>query len=412
MIFPLTRMAAVASLLLWATQLVAMVQYALTEVSFANKSARGCTPATIEMTGGWSLASLTNAAEEAIDFRPLHMDEKTLHAKDGTLFSPDQNIGTTSGAWIATFTPPSHAIIDRVELPLFLYTGCTNAAFGLLQGPTAEATLEATLILIDGAKSSVQTKTFRVVGTNDFNTSEQNTPIFEFAPQTVTQVKLQLRRKDGTNGINAGLTKLVFGCYTATPETVSFANKTTTTIDISGGWTLSERSHPFQTLGTVGGSLSLLTPNANVGAGEPWTVTLAAPKARTVASVGLSIVMFNQGGGVQTASSSNRKVMFTVEALGRDGSVLGSASSQELSLTGNKTTEARKTVTLSFAKAIDGVAQLKITASRGNAETKGSFYGLKQFQVAGPLTLDAMVAPEEKKSDRPCRIPPYIRHMH
>ncbi|MGN0887009.1 MAG: hypothetical protein ACI4RT_08450 [Candidatus Spyradenecus sp.] len=411
MILPLTRMAMVASLLLWAAQLFAMVQYARTEVTFSNKSARGCTPATIEMTGGWTLASLTNAAEEAIDFRPLRINEKTLHAKDGTLFSPDQNIGTTAGPWIASFTPPSHAIIDRVELPLFLYTGCTNSEFGLLQGPTAEAVLEATLILIDGKKSTVKTKTFKVVGTNTFTSSEQNTPVFEFAPQAVTQLSLQLRRLDGASGINAGLTKLVFGCYTATPETVSFINKTATSIDLSGGWSLIERSHPFQTEGTVGGSLSILTPNANVGAGTPWSVTLAAPKARTVASVGLSIVMFNRVGGTQTASSNNRKVKFTVEALGGDGSVLGSATSEELSLTGNNTNEVGKRVTLSFAQAIDGVAQLRIIAARGEAETKGCFYGLKRLQVAGPLTLDAIVAPEEKPPQR-CRIPPYIPHMH
>ena len=50
---------------------------------------------------------------------------------------------------------------------------------------------------------------------------------------------------------------------------------------------------PFQTIGSMGGSLLLLTSNANVGAGAPRHVTFAVPKACFVASVGFSVIMFN-----------------------------------------------------------------------------------------------------------------------
>ena len=406
-----TRAAIVAALLLWTAHAFAMVQYALTEVTFSNKSARDCTPATIEMSGGWSLASLTNAAEEALDFRPLRTNASTVVSNNANLFSPDQNIGTTSGPWIATFTPPSHTILDHLELPLFLYTGCTHAEFGQLQGSTTEASLEATIILLNGKTSTVKSQTLTVAGTNAFTSSKQNTAIFDFEPQAVTQLKVRIRRLDGTDGINAGLTRLVVGCYTATPETVTFSNKTACSIDLSGGWALSEKSHPFQTTGTVGGSLSLLTPNANVGVGTPWQVTFAAPKARAVAAVGFSVVMFNSKGGTQTASSANRRVKFTVEALGSDGTVLGTATSKELSLTGNNTTEASKTVKLAFPTALEQVAKLRITATRGEKANKGCFYGLKQLQVAAPLTLDAVIAPPESAPARPSPLSRYGRHL-
>lgn len=390
---PLTRAAVAASLLLWATHALASVDYAVADVTFSGKSGTGVTPATISMTGGWSLASLTNQSGTGIDFRPLcNKNSTTPVSEDPTLFSPDQNIKTGEGPWIATFKAPGGTVLDHIELPIFLYTGGTNATSGNPQGNTATATLGAKVTLIHNDSSTELTEqTFAVAGTNAFTAC--TTCTFDFAPQSVTAVKIQIRRTDGTDGMNAGLTKLTFGSYTATPETVTFSSKTADSITLSGRWSLSDKSCGFQTNGNVGQTNSL-TPNANVGSGTPWNVTFDAPATRTVSSVGFGVVMFNSSGDKQTSAAANRKVKFTVDALGEDGTSLGTATSGELSLTGNNsTTTAVSTPTITFTNPIEHVKKLKITATRGESETNGCYFGLTQLQVASPPAIAEGSAP-------------------
>ena len=121
--------------------------------------------------------------------------------------------------------------------------------------------------------------------------------------------------------------------------------------------------------------------------------------------------MFNSKGGTQTESAANRRVKFSVEALGSDGTVLGTATSKELRLTGNNTTEASKEVKLAFPTALENVAKLRITATRGQTANKGCFYGLKQLHVAAPLPLDAVIAPPESAPARPRPLSRYGRHL-
>lgn len=388
---PLTRAAVAASLLLWATHVFASVQYAVTDVTFSNKSA-----ATIDMSDGWSLASLTNQSGEPIDFRPLRTNATTVAPNNGSLFSPDQNINSLEGPWVATFNAPANTVIDHLELPIILYTGATDdSAYGLPQTNKASTTLTATvtLININGGTRKVLTKAgFSVRGTGDFSptgtyNSEpfDNTQIFDFTPQAVTSIEVKIVQ-DADSGMNAGLSKLVFGGYTATPETVTFSSKTTTSITLSGGWTLTDKSHNFQTSGAVG-QTSSLTPNANVSADTPWYVTFAAPEARTVSAVSFGVVMFNSSGGVQSAKVT-RTIRFTVDAFGEDSTKLGTATSGDLTLTGNSTTEARETPTITFENPIENVKKLKITVSAPTPDSnKGCYFGLTQLQVTSPLTI-------------------------
>lgn len=397
---PLTRAAVAASLLLWATHALASVQYAVSDVTFSNKSARGTTPATIEMSDGWSLASLTNQSGSPIDFRPLRTNASTVATNDASIFSPDQNIKSTEGPWVATFNAPKGTVLDHIELPIILYNGGTDTSeYGLPQSNTASTTLTATVTLIHGETRTVLTKArFSVRGTGAYTPTGtyngnaiDNTQIFDFTPRAVTAIEIKIVQ-NSTDGMNAGLTKLVFGSYTATPETVTFSNKRADSIDLSGGWSLSAKSHNFQISGEVGQTNSL-TPNANVGSGTPWNVTFEASTARTVSSVSFGVVMFNNSGNKQTSAAANRKVKFTVDALGVDDSVLATATSDELSLTGNNTTDARATPTITFTNPIEHVKKLKITATRGESETNGCFFGLTQLQVASPPAIAEGSAP-------------------
>ena len=364
---------------LWAAaSLWAGMRYEAQAVTFSEKSGREVTPATITMSGGWALASLTNQAGEAIDFRPL-----SDSSANGTTFTPDQNIKSSEGPWVATFRPPAGAVLDFISLPIMLYTGATNEASGGAQGSSASTTLTVTLKL-NGEETGQ--KTLPVTGNGTFTAVA--TVRFDFAPQAVETVEVRIVQNDDT-GMNAGLTGLGAGLYAVADEAITFSGKTATGATLTEGWCLAARSCDFQTSGVVGGTGTILTPNENVGNGGTWSLTFAAPTLEPVREVGFDVVMFNASGATQ-GSTVTRSVQFTVEALDAAGVSVASATDTQ-SLTGTGLTASAGSFRLAFATPA-AAAFLKVTAAQG-ATTDGCYYGLSALRVLRQVTVVTGEAP-------------------
>lgn len=365
---------------LWAAaSLWAGMSYEAQAVTFSEKSGSGVTPATIAMSGGWALASLTNQAGVPIDFRPL-----SDSSANGTTFTPDQNIKSSEGPWVATFRPPAGAVLDFISLPVMLYSGPTNEASGGVQGSSASTTLTVTLKL--NGEETGQSRTLPVTGNGDFTAVD--TVRFDFAPRAVETVEVRIVQNDD-KGMNAGLTGLGAGLYAVADEAIAFSGKTATGATLTEGWSLAARTCDFQTSGAVGGTGTILTPNANVGSGTPWSLTFAAPTAEPVREVGFDVVMFNASGAAQ-GSTVTRSVQFTVEALDVAGVSVASATDTQ-SLTGTGSTALAGSFRLAFATPA-AAAFLKVTAAQG-ATTDGCFYGLSALRVLRQVTVVTGEAP-------------------
>lgn len=365
---------------LWAAaSLWAGMSYEAQAVTFSAKSGSGVTPATITMSGGWALASLTNQAGEAIDFRSL-----SDSPADGTTFTPDQNIKSSEGPWVATFRPPAGAVLDFISLPIMLYSGATNSTSGGAQGPNASTALTVTLKL--NGEAIGQPVTLQVAGNNAFTAVA--TARFDFAPRAVETVEVRIVQNSDT-GMNAGLTGLGAGLYAVADEVIAFSGKTATSATLTEGWSLTARSCDFQTSGAIGGTRTILTPNANVGTGTPWSLTFAAPTLEPVREVGFDVVMFNASGAAQ-GSNVTRSVQFTVEALDAAGVKMASATDTQ-SLTGTGSTALAGSFRLAFATPA-AAASLKVTAAQG-ATTDGCYYGLSALRVLRQVTVVTGEAP-------------------
>ena len=375
---------------LWAAaSLWAGMSYEAQAVTFSEKSGSGVTPATITMSGGWALASLTNQAGEAIDFRPL-----SDSSANGTTFTPDQNIKSSEGPWVATFRPPAGAVLDFISLPIMLYSGATGAASGGAQGNSASTTLTVTLKL--NGEETGQSRTLPVTGNGAFTAVD--TVRFDFAPRAVETVEVRIVQNDD-KGMNAGLTGLGAGLYAVADEVIAFSGKTATSATLTEGWSLTARSCDFQTSGAIGGTRTILTPNENVGNGGTWSLTFAAPTTEPVREVGFDVVMFNSS-GIAQSSGTTRTVQFTVEALDADGTtVLGTvATATDLLLTssGTTATATNGSIRLAFASPVTA-SRFKITAQRGtntqeNAQL-GCYYGLSALRVLRQVTVVTGEAP-------------------
>lgn len=375
---------------LWAAaSLWAGMSYEAQAVTFSEKSGSGVTPATITMSGGWALASLTNQAGTAIDFRPL-----SDSSANGTTFTPDQNIKSSEGPWVATFRPPAGAVLDFISLPIMLYSGPTGSASGGAQGIGASTTLTVTLKL--NGEETGQSRTLPVTGNGDFTAVD--TVRFDFAPRAVETVEVRIVQNSDT-GMNAGLTGLGAGLYAVADEVIAFSGKTATSATLTEGWSLTARSCDFQTSGAIGGTRTILTPNENVGNGGTWSLTFAAPTTEPVREVGFDVVMFNSS-GIAQSSGTTRTVQFTVEALDADGTtVLGTvASAADLLLTssGTTATATNGSIRLAFASPVTA-SRFKITAQRGtntqeNAQL-GCYYGLSALRVLRQVTVVTGEAP-------------------
>ncbi|MGN0856297.1 MAG: hypothetical protein ACI4QJ_02725 [Candidatus Spyradenecus sp.] len=380
---------------LWAAaSLWAGMTYETQAVTFSEKSGSGVTPATITMSGGWALASLTNQSGTAIDFRPL-----SDSAANATTFTPDQNIKSSEGPWVATFRPPAGAVLDFISLPIMLYSGATNSTSGSTQGPNASTTLTVTLKL--NGEAIGQPVTLPVTGDNTF--TARTTARFDFAPQAVETVEVRIVQNSDT-GMNAGLTGLGAGLYAVADEAIAFSGKTATSATLTEGWSLSDRSCDLMTTTTGSGTAiasnaTILTPNMNVGNGETWSLTFAAPTLEPVREVGFDVVMFNSA-GIAQGNTTQRTVQFTVEALDADGStVLDSATTAaDLLLTSSGTIEAATNglIRLAFATPV-AASKFRITAQRGtNTATNanlGCYYGLSALRILRQATVVTGEAP-------------------
>ncbi|MCI6589514.1 MAG: hypothetical protein MSB12_00150 [Lentisphaeraceae bacterium] len=379
---------------LWAAaSLWAGMSYEAQAVTFSEKSGSGVTPATITMSGGWALASLTNQAGEAIGFRPL-----SVSSANGTTFTPDQNIKSSEGPWVATFRPPAGAVLDFISLPIMLYSGATGATSGGAQGNSASTTLTVTLKL--NGEETGQSRTLPVTGNGAFTAVA--TVRFDFAPRAVETVEVRIVQNADT-GMNAGLTGLGAGLYAVADEAIAFSGKTAIGATLTEGWSLAAQSCDFKTTASgnnpIATNLTILTPDANVGEGTDWSLTFAAPTLEPVREVGFDVVMFNSSGIAQT-SGTTRTVQFTVEALDADGTtVLDTvASAADLLLTSSGTTATAEngSIRLAFTSPVTA-SRFKITAQRGtntqeNAQL-GCYYGLSALRVLRQVTVVTGEAP-------------------
>ena len=373
------------------------VSYEQEPVTFRNKTANS-----IDLSGGWSLASLKKT-DGTTDIQQM-TTETGVVSQVATYFTPNINVGSGSGApWVATFSAPEGGLcMDEVTFNFITFNSGGNA-----QNTSATSIkFDFTLSYVTLADETVEVGT--ITGANLAGSGnavpENAVQTFTFSkPAMVKQLILKADRNASYSsgcyvglssfetGTYRGISAIREGTYGATLSTITFsdANTTNNTITLSNGWSLesltaNDANNTAATLkdlndntsytidGTTYNEAQLFAPDRNVCSGNPWKATFVAPDGGVVMSaIKLAGPRYNNSGGSQ-GDDVYRLVKFTV--YDQEGNEL--ATTGDIERNGATFT----TDTLTFA-APTLVTKLIIVAEKGENEQNGCFHGLAKIDL-------------------------------
>ena len=185
--------------------------------------------------------------------------------------------------------------------------------------------------------------------------------------------------------------------------------------EVSGsitGLTNSNRNVNLQTSGEAGTDTSVLTPNSNVGNGSPWTMTMnyssgSAAIEPEIASITLSVVLFNGSGEYQTSGAKwldpnnpgNPGYIDFSANLASGDITLGTLTGRLITEHGQGSTTFSVTLTPTSPVSLDGKTDFTVSLELTPALSAGTFVGLSSISytlVPEPttalLTLPALGA--------------------
>lgn len=194
--------------------------------------------------------------------------------------------------------------------------------------------------------------------------------------------------------------------------------------EVSGsitGLTNSNGNVNLQTSGEAGTNASVLTPNSNVGNGFPWTLTMAYSSGSAaiepeIASITLSVVLFNGSGEYQTSGATwldpNKPenpgyIDFSANLTSGD-ITLGTCTGRLITEHGQGSTPFSVTLTPTSHVSLDGKTDFMVSLELNPALSAGTFVGLSSISytlVPEPttalLTLPALGALLLRRRRRP-----------